>query len=741
MKKKLSTVLLSALLAVGVFTVPACKNGKAVEDYYQIDTSSIMTEMLVGYTMKIEPKFTNLGAPVDAKYSITISLNGKDVTSTTYDAETKVFHPTVIGEYRVVITVLNNSGAAIKTKDGKEFTKTFIINVVKQSFEAIDSEGIDVTIDDDGVLTFGDWYKDSNGKRSDSGQYKVTGISFRGSYSITYKIENAQADSKFGDPALYFGWIKDWQSANDDSMKLGFGGNLSAWIWGTNGDLADLSVNKAQGWSKGGWWDAPGSMGTIAGEEHYLTFERYVNEELGKAVYGIQFDNNPFTFLDVSDAYSDLLKNVWVESINITCSISVTEFKSIDDVEAPSLKLNFEGREYEVGDAVNLRAIAQVEDNSPYGPLFVPSFRVFNSNDQEQAVESGVFTPLTGGQYRVTAEVKDLMNNKTTAEGTLTVNQEDPTKTFIDLEKTSPVAMPNSGIILYSRGIKQGSEVTISEYKVKDANGNDVTSSTIKKYVGDNGAVVRDYFIAPAGNYTLFAVAEDGTEKAKDINVNVANTVIYGRTYFDLGTLVYSNRFAIGRDEVLYFNNSSSDRQCVKLGQDTTPRRLANWNIEFDVTDMNWAGQGKVIFTKNTYNSDGNMIGWEDLTIGGKTVAGEQQFWGFECKLATSDWVSYEWRSTWENPTTEFMPDPDDPTKGCGRPVSEYEQYQTGTHHFKMSCSMDSDTKVCTYRYYIDGEIEAIHVAPESHNDGNQMGFYQISAERFNGLVSNIKVY
>ena len=739
MKKKLGVVLLSSLLTLGVFSVPAC-NGKTnkVSDYYQIDTSSVMTEMLVDFEMKIDPKFTNLGQPVDVNYSIEITLNGQNVTSTVYNSETKIFHPTIVGEYRVVITVLNASGGVLKDKDGKPFSKTIVINVVKQGFEPIDSDGVDVTVSDEGVLTFGDYYGTNQGQKADSGQYRVTGISFTGSYSITYKIENAVADPKFGDPALYFGWIKDWTTSNDDSMKVGIGGNMSAWIWGTNGDLADLSSNRAHGWSKGGWWDAPGSMGSIKEGTHYLTFERFVNKEQKKAVYGIQFDNEPFTYLDIGDAYSDLLKSVWVESINISCSISVTEFKTIDDTASPTLNLNLSGREFEVGDSVNLKAIATVQDDSPYASLFIPSFRVFDSENNELPVDSGVFMPMAGGQYKVTGEVKDLMNNVATAEGTLTVADADPTKTMINLENVSPVAMPNSGIILYPRAIKQGASVGISSYRVTNSNGQDVTSTTIKQYKSKDESVVRDYFIAPAGKYVLTAIAEDGTEKAKDIDVNVANTVVYGFTYYDLGTLIYNNKFAVGINEVLYFNNGSTDGQCVKLGKNTTARRLANWTFEYDVTDMDFSGQGKVIITKNTYNSENKMVGWEDLAIGGKP----NEFWGYECSVYGVGWTSYQWRSNWQDPvTTEFMPDPADPTKGCGRAASEYVQYLTGTHTFKLSCTMDEETKVCTYRYYIDGELEAVHVTPEKHNDGNLTSFYQLSAERFNGLVSNFKVY
>lgn len=740
MKNKLGIFLLSLTLVGGVITLPSCSSTPVVEDYYQIDTSSILNEMLVNFTMKIEPRFTNLGVKTDAKYSLVILFEGEDVTASSYDATTKIFHPTATGEYRFTFTVLKDDGEVYKTKEGKEFSKSIIVNVVSQSFAAIDSDGRDVTISNDGVLTFGEYYKTNEGRKADSGQYKVTGISFNSSYSITYKIENAEADPAASDPALYFGWIKDWQSANDDSLKIGFGGNLATWIWGKNGDIADLSSNRKHGWTKGEWWDAPGSMGSLAGEEHYLTFERYVNNDLKKATYGILFDHKPFTYLDVGDAYSDLLKNVWVESINVSCSISVTEFKTIDDKEAPTLSLNLEDREFEVGDVINLKALAQVKDNSPYASILVPSFRIFSDEGVEQAVENGNFTPLSKGRYKVTAEVCDLMNNTASCEGTLVVNEKDLNKTQIDLDDISSVAMPNSGIILYPKATKLGEDVEIKEYRVLDEEDDDVTEFTIKHFESKDGLVERDYFIAPEGNYKLIAIAEDGTEKSKDINVAPYNTVIYGMEYFDIGTLVYENKFAIGRNEVLYFNIKSNDRQTVKLGS-SIAKGLKNWTIEYDVTDMYFQGQGKFIITKNTLNSNGQMIGWEDLTIGGKSNGNNQEFWGYECKLATSEWESYQWRSTWQNPTTEFMPDPSDHSKGCGREANEYQQYLLGTHSFKLECVTDEETDVVTYRYYIDGELEAVHVSPASHNDANIVDFYQLSAERFNGLISNFRIY
>lgn len=72
------------------------------------------------------------------------------------------------------------------------------------------------------------------------------------------------------------------------------------------------------------------------------------------------------------------------------------------------------------------------------------------------------------------------------------------------------------------------------------------------------------------------------------------------------------------------------------------------------------------------------------------------------------------------------MPDPNDHTKGCGREASSYDQYGVGTHHYKITCSMDNNGKV-TYTYYIDNEIEVIHHTSEEHDNANGVDFIQFS--------------
>ena len=743
--KKGKTIITMSLLLAASLLMPACNNGNngGVENYYVINVNSIRTEMLVNDTVVLEPTFTNLGEAATPNYAISIKLNNEDVTSKYYNAQTREFHPTETGTYSVTFTVLDENGEVYTTKDGSSFSQVVMIDVVTQSFAPRNSAGPDVSVSSDGVITFGDSYSAGSSEKITSNQYKVTGVTFEDSYSITYKLSNIKYDAVYGDPALYFGWIRDRAENNDDCIKVSSGnGTVAAWVWSDNGGLADLSVNRNHGWAPGGWYNAPGSVtgGTNLSGDHTLTFERFVNKDANVATLGIIFDGVPYTYLNMGANYTDVLTNVWVESNNTSGSIAVEEFKKISDTQAPALTLDFGESKFYTGDSINLKARAVVNDDSAYSSVIAPTFKVYNKDGVEQAVNSGTFTPAETGEYRVVATASDLAMNTTTVESTLVVEEPIVADTIIDVSETTSVAMPNSGVILYSSATKN--EVPVGIASIQAFKGNEeVTSSTIFKHTARTvEGISYDYFKAPAGNYRLVFTAEDGTTKEKEISVADSNTTVYGYTYYDIGALIYEDKFIVGQDTIIYVNNGASDRQTVKLGKGL--KNIYNWTIEFDITDMAYTAQGKFFITKNTLNQEGKSLSWEDLTVGGNCKAdGSPDLWGYECDVLGSGWVSYQWRSNWQNKTTEFMPDPEDPTKGCGRPADAYAQYATGTHSYKIECTMDDTTGRVTYTYYIDGETEVVHVTKDAHNWGNGIGFIQFSGHHFNGIVSNIKVY
>ena len=88
--KGLLSVLLCATMMVGM---AACTENQTYSDYYTFDTSSVTGELLYGSSMKIEPVIRNLGEVVDANYTVQVTYNGADVTSSVYNSETKMFAP------------------------------------------------------------------------------------------------------------------------------------------------------------------------------------------------------------------------------------------------------------------------------------------------------------------------------------------------------------------------------------------------------------------------------------------------------------------------------------------------------------------------------------------------------------------------------------------------------------------------------------------------------------------------
>lgn len=77
--KQLKGMLAAALSLVLTLSAAACTDdNNKYNDYYSIDTSSVTSELLYGNGMKIDPVVKNLGEVVNAKYSVKVTLDGKD---------------------------------------------------------------------------------------------------------------------------------------------------------------------------------------------------------------------------------------------------------------------------------------------------------------------------------------------------------------------------------------------------------------------------------------------------------------------------------------------------------------------------------------------------------------------------------------------------------------------------------------------------------------------------------------
>lgn len=714
---------------------PVSETSTVVEDYYTINVSSIATEMLVDTEMVLNPTFTNLGEPATPNYKVEILQEGTtDVTAAVYTAATKKFAPTEVGVYEVTFTVLNDEGEVLVVSGGTSFSAKVTINVVIQSFEPLASAGPDVSIDESGevaTITFGDSYLEGN-KMITSGQYKVTGLTFQGNYSITYKLGNVRHSEAYHDPAFYLGWTRNTIDAQDDCFKLSTGdGTVATWIWGGTG-LADLSSNLDHGWFHNVWFNAPGSVSDnqpIAGD-HYITFERFISED-GKATYGIKYDNVAFNFLEIGKNFTDLLSNVWIEAHNTSATLSVAGYGVVSDTISPEVVLSYP--EYTTEDTIHLGGGATITDNGDYGHLIVPYFTVLDPEGEEVVVTQNSFEPTMVGDYEVTCNVKDIAGNTASATTTITVTEPEVTLYVFDLDNTTPVARTNSGVILYYGVTLEGEPVAVDSVQILKGDtletAVDVTAETYEIVESVDKSLAYEVFTPKEAGMYLLKLTVGDTVRTKQINVTDSCEQVYGQKYWESA---YEN-FIMGRETYIY-RNVGGGKTVGKVGNNFA--RKTNWTISFEITDLKYAAQGKFMITIGAGKADGGWGGWEDLAVGGNV---NDDLWGFETCTVGVGWQTYQWRSNWQDKTTEFMPDPEDPTVGCGRPASAYTQYGTGTHSYKIVCSTDSDGAV-TYSFFIDDMPEAVHRLPAAHNEINSTDFMQFSSNSMNGIITNFKI-
>lgn len=725
-----------ALLTLGLIaTSCGSSSSHAVEDYYSIDTSYIPGECLVNQDVLLDVRFTNLGEVETPKYEVIVTFDEEEVTEAVYNATSKLFNSGNRGTYDIRFTVLNSQGQKLVTTSGASFTKKISLEVLVQSFAPINAEGEDVTINDEAspaTISFGDSYLRDT--KLDSGQYRLTGMSFVGSYYVTYKLEDVQYSPQYTDPALYFGWTRNDTNGYDDSLKLSTGaGTMAAWIWGESG-LADLAVNRNHGWFYNVWYNAPKSVSnnTNISGDHHITFARYIDEANKIAKYGIIYDDEAFTFLDIGGHYTDVLRNVWVESVNTKLILSLVDFGVPEALESPSMVLNYQTGT--VNEDISLLDGVSIAETNIYSSVIVPSFTVADPTGNDVLVENKTFTPAVEGEYTVTATLTDPANNTVTETAKINVEPVVIKEININLTKTSSFARVGSGIILYPEVFDDETEVEYSSlafmFGTTYEEAVDVTANVLSVHEATTvGDMKFDVFTpVEAGNY-WFVVNYEDTVAYKKIAADTNTASIYGWTYFDANF----TGVIVGNNEIIY-TNPNGGYKTGKLGKNID--RVTNWEISYDVTDLRYRAQGKLGITEAATKADGTFGGWEDLTIGGNV---NNDLWGYETSTVGTGWQTYQWRSNWQNKTTEFMPDPSDNTKGCGRGAPAYTQYATGTHSYKITASTGAEGNV-TYTYYIDGELEAVHHLPAAHNNINSFDFFQFWAESMNGIVTNIQV-
>lgn len=759
-KKFFAGAIIVALLAALTVGVTACGGGAKVSDYYTFDVSSISTVMLKGETQTLNPGVKNLGENVEnPRYGVEITESGTDVTADVYDAATKLFSPSGVGTYSVKFTAHNDKGEVATDEEGQAFTKTVEIEVSILSFAAKDADGKDVTVDesdpDAAKITFGTSYAEG-ADAQDSGQYKITGLTFDGNFAITYKIAYGKFNEANVDPALYFGFDRNDTDNHDDCIKLSTGsGHFATWIYDSTNSLADLSGNIENSWNFNVWYNTNGSVSgdsQIANSTHRLTIERFIDGEDTRAIYVISWDYTPFAYLNVYGNYTRQLNGLWVESVSTNCTISIEEHTAIGQDTAAPVVTASAADTYYAGTALYAGSLFTFTDNvgeitgrEGYETVMTPKYTVVNKTGVVVPLTGGSFTLAEGQEYTVTCTVTDFSGNEGSASVKIVPEVRDSNLPVVSLERTASVTVPSIGTKIYvdatdetDGDISNGDNVEIKVYSGSNV---DVTADAY--YLYETGGEKHHVFIpSAAGTYRIVCSVKNSknysTSVTKEITVvsDYEGTEVYGWKAYDMG---------LGGDEIiladgkLVFTRGSLENSAKIALASVTDSFYKNWTLSFNVTDLQYTvtdtktGKLNLTLLSMAGREDGK---WEDIALGGKSG---NDLWGYETCLFGCNWMSYQWRTVWQNPTEEFMPVVGDYTVGCGRDAGEYAKYGTGTHNYKIVCSTDTDGKV-TYTYYIDNEIEAIHHLGDTHDNINTMNFLQFQSQYMKGTVSDISV-
>ncbi|MDR1093352.1 MAG: hypothetical protein LBL66_04305 [Clostridiales bacterium] len=494
MKSVKKGIALLLALAVALGALAACVNGgKKYYDYYTFDTSGIPAEMLMGKTVGVEPVVRNLGEAVEnPRYSVVISSDGEDRTADCYDAEAKTFTPDAVGDYAVKFTALDADGRASKGENGEEFTKTADIAVVTMGFAPINSAGADVTtVEESGVtkLVFGSSYASA---KVNSNQYKVTGVTFKGDYRITYKIEAVDYAAADVD-GIYFGVERQSDDRYDDSIKLNFGGgDFSAYFWNAGGG------SFGDGWKPSpvqGWADtvqsATGGFGVEKNATHYVTFSRHLDAAKEKAYYAIEYDNVPFVGMYIGGNFTDYIKNVWVQSIGVACKVSVYEYDEIAPYAAePGLTLSYDAAT--LGESFDLASGVRLDkDAFNYQGLYPIGYSVKDPSGAAAAVADKKFTPAVAGEYDVTVRATNFGGFSTVRDAKLRVGSSFGVPMENAYEKGEPIHVTP----VYSQGATETEKESVTLEILKGG----VASGIVPTGDGKAGFTFR---VGEGGQYT-----------------------------------------------------------------------------------------------------------------------------------------------------------------------------------------------------------------------------------------------
>ncbi len=456
--KKIAIAILTFIMCLGCF---GC-SGQKYDDYYTFSVGSILTEMLVNSSQKLEPVVRNLGDVVeDPNYSVEITTStGDDVTDLMYDEFDKIFTPSRIDEYSVLFTVTDERGNVLRDSLGGDFSKSVSISVVKLDIEPVttmDAEGVTINHDDVSISFDSSM---EHPKDMDAKQYKLTGVSFSRNFNLSYDVSNLGYANTSESPKIFVGFKRDTTDQEDDSF--GFdpkNRTFNSWMKG---------VSAGTGWrnSGSGWMETQNRVSRSDGT-HRVSISRIIDESKKQAYWTIEFDGKAMNYVNAGENYTENVVTVYFTTFLVSGTIKNISFARLEeDNTAPEIqtKTGIFGKE------IDLSACVSVQDDQINGGFCKIAYEIKNENGTVIPVAGHRATVATEGNYTLKVTASDLIGNTSTASstfrcGAMASMEELPMQyiinraTSINLEVTSDFVAIAKGQVRV-RLLKDGNELT-----------------------------------------------------------------------------------------------------------------------------------------------------------------------------------------------------------------------------------------------------------------------------------------
>lgn len=532
MKKYLKKI---CALFMGIYTFltcfTSCENATVYEDYYTFGLNSVMNEMLVNTSQKIDPVVRNLGDVVEnPNYLLEVkSSDGTDVTNTMYEEESKLFTPTIVDEYTISLTALNEEGEVIRNGKGNSFTKSVNINVLNLDIEPVTTmDEVGVSIDhNDLSITFDEMLETP--REVDVKQYKLTGVSFTNDFKLSFDVSNLGYDSTQGAPKIFVGFKRDTTDQEDDSFGYDpKNKTFSSWM---------KNVPASEGWRTiGNGWQESVNRATRSDGTHRVSVTRIIDQAEEKAYWTVEYDDIAIGVIDAGKEYTEKVVTVFFTTYLASGTIRNFSFEQMpEDVKAPVLekgKVNF-------GKTVNLKECINVTDDSVHRDFCKINYTIKNAKGETIVPVGSNFTAEKQGDYTVSATAIDLLGNEGKIEDVVVHCGPMANLSSLPVQFVKNIPSPISFLVENDYGNVAKGQVAVKVFK----DGKEVNGSVSGTFLQNNVKINLNktdlyelqvlYKSEVVGRKTITCVNEVTKKPEIDLSAMTAN----GRTY--LGHEVY----------------------------------------------------------------------------------------------------------------------------------------------------------------------------------------------------------